>query len=67
MRPSPALPTGESGAGKAGQPGWFFADERFLPTGAGIRAGEVLESLDTEGSWDQPRARLTVLFCAFLI
>jgi hypothetical protein len=66
-RPIPALPSGETGAGKVAQLGWVFADERFQPTGVGIQAGEVQICICTVGAEEQPHVRLTVLFGAFLI
>ena len=66
-RPDPALPTGETGAGKVAQPGWIFVDERFQPTGVGVQAEEVQMCICSDGAEDQPHVRLTVLFGVFLI
>lgn len=63
----PALPAGETGLGKAGQPVWLFADERFQPIGVGSEAEKVQKCTLSNGSEEQPHVRLMVLFCAFLI
>ena len=66
-RSTPVLPTGETGAGKVGQPGWIFADERFRPSGIGVEAEKEKRFVCFDGMECQPHVRLTALYGVFLI